>query len=241
MDVLADSIAGGGPQVVFLLGLALLCVILLMRSKRYFRQVTHYQVPKPHSPPPKVPAKTTAAIVSREAEKLEVSMHELARDLSGQLDSKIRVLELLIREANAAAERLEVAVQRADGTGQGAGDRGQGTREITPNYQVASSSEQTPRGFVNPAVEVSDPLPKQRPRFRAPSRPRQAADAQPLKIAGNPRFERIYALADAGLSVAKIANQIGSQIGEVELILSLRGTAAPIAGRNTPDEVVKSD
>ena len=33
-------------------------------------------------------------------------MHDLARDLSGQLDSKIRILELLIREADTVAARL---------------------------------------------------------------------------------------------------------------------------------------
>jgi hypothetical protein len=43
-------------------------------------------------------------------------------------------------------------------------------------------------------------------------------------LADDPRFERVYALADAGFSAARIASQIGSQVGEVELILSLRRT-----------------
>ena len=45
------------------------------------------------------------------------------------------------------------------------------------------------------------------------------------RTADDPRFERVYALADAGFSATKIATQIGSQVGEVELILSLRRVA----------------
>jgi hypothetical protein len=40
--------------------------------------------------------------------------------------------------------------------------------------------------------------------------------------ADDPRFARVFALADAGFSTARIASQVGSQVGEVELILSLR-------------------
>src|SRR5690242_11085725 len=106
MDVLAESNVPGGAQVLFLLGLGLTIVILLVRSRRYFRQATQYQDPRPQ---PKAPSKAAKASTAppKDYEKWEVSMHELARDVSGQLDTKIRVLELLIREANEAAARLE--------------------------------------------------------------------------------------------------------------------------------------
>ena len=39
----------------------------------------------------------------------EVRMHELARDLSAQLDSKMRALQALIADADRAAARLEAA------------------------------------------------------------------------------------------------------------------------------------
>jgi hypothetical protein len=211
MDVLAESV-GGGAQVVFLLGLGLLCVILLVRSKRYFRQVTQYQVPKPHATAKPSPAKIAAA-ASRETEKWEASMHDLARDLSGQLDSKIRVLELLIREASEAAVRLETAVKAAGGKGQGTGGKGQrpGADRVTASAEMNRPDELIP-----------PPQPRVRGAARRPPAPRETS--QPIVVTGNPRFERVYALADAGMSVAKIASQIGSQVGEVELILSLRGT-----------------
>ncbi len=93
-------------QEIFLVGLALLIVVLLVRSRRYFRQVTQYQIPRPDaSSTPRGPHPAT--MPPREFEKWEVAMHDLARDLSGQLDSKIRILELLIREADKVAGRLE--------------------------------------------------------------------------------------------------------------------------------------
>lgn len=130
-------------------------------------------------------------------------MHDLARELSGKLDSKIRVLELLIREANEAAARLEAAVR---------------SEVSVKNSGRPVHSDTSSRGT--------------RSALEAPGRPQPisplataAIDAKkPLKIANNPRFERIYALADAGMSATTIANQIGSQVGEVELILSLRSS-----------------
>lgn len=45
------------------------------------------------------------------------------------------------------------------------------------------------------------------------------------KSLNNARFARIYALADRGLSASAIASELSAQIGEVELILSLRSAA----------------
>jgi hypothetical protein len=204
MDVLAESSMPGGAQVLFLLGLGSMIVILLIRSRRYFRQVTQYQVPTPRAKPARKPVSASSA-PPKDYEKWEVSMHETARDLSGQLDTKIRVLELLIREANDAAARLETAMDRRSEVG---------SRKSEPR-DTRERAEPISRD-IHAALE---------PKRATPSRESKA----PLKIAGNPRFERIFALADAGMSPAKIANQIGSQVGEVELILSLRSSSSQTA------------
>jgi hypothetical protein len=39
----------------------------------------------------------------------QVEFHETCRDLKAEIDSKMRALQILIVEANAAAERLEKA------------------------------------------------------------------------------------------------------------------------------------
>ncbi len=161
MDVLAESSMPGGAQVLFLLGLGLMIVILLVRSRRYFRQVTQYQVPTPRAKSPRKPVSASSA-PPKDYEKWEVSMHELARDLSGQLDTKIRVLELLIREANDAAARLETAMDRRSEVG---------------------SRKSEPRDTRERSEPISrDTRVAMEPKRATPSRESQA----PLKIAGNP-------------------------------------------------------
>ena len=44
----------------------------------------------------------------------EVAMHETARDLMGRLDSKIVIVEQLVRRADQAAARLENVLQRIE-------------------------------------------------------------------------------------------------------------------------------
>ncbi len=202
MEVLADFGGVSGPQIVFLLGLSLVIVILMMRSRRYFRQVSR------HSNAPAPAISTTAkprpsAAPPKSLEQWEVSMHELARDLSGQLDSKIRVLELLIREAGDTAARLESAIGKS---------RPAPVANAAPITR-SDSSESESAPIIKP---IRPAVPSARP---------SRTTVEPLKIAGNPRFERVYALADAGMSPVSIANQIGSQVGEVELILSLRSAS----------------
>ncbi len=41
-------------------------------------------------------------------------MHELSRDLSGQLDTKIRIVQQLVLRAEDQTARLEAALQRAE-------------------------------------------------------------------------------------------------------------------------------
>ncbi|HKD36075.1 MAG TPA: hypothetical protein VKB78_04720, partial [Pirellulales bacterium] len=201
-------------QLLFLLGLGLVIFILLVRSKRYFRQVTQYQVPA--GQPGKTALPKKAAASSRELEKWEVEMHDLARDLMGQLDSKVRVLELLIREANEAAARLEAARGK-----KGARDEGRGAREAG-RRAADERTEQTAKPQV--LQEFSQPIDR-----GALRRQKSGESRKPLQVANNPRFERVYALADAGMTAATIAKQIGTQVGEVELILSLRGKHQPEA------------
>jgi len=197
----------GTAQGIFLVGLALLIVVLLVRSRRYFRQVMQYQVPRPDASPA-LRQPPQASMPPRDFEKWEVAMHDLARDLSGQLDSKIRILELLIREADKVAGRLETALARSRASSDS-------TRES------ARSSAATPNGK----------KPGDQPSPSAPVAAPTAIVAPSPSAVDKPRSDRIYALADAGLSPTTIANQIGSQVGEVELILGIRGQGTGVRGQ----------
>ena len=66
---------------------------------------------------PRRPRETTPHQPLRDAlddiARWQVEMHDLARNLQGELDTKIAVLQRLVIDARAEAERLEALVERA--------------------------------------------------------------------------------------------------------------------------------
>ena len=118
----------------------------------------------------------------------EIQMHDMARDLFGQLDSKIVIVTQLLSRAEEQLVLLQRAMERAEQLG------------IAPG-ETFSTLESSTTG--QPLVEPPHP---------------------PL-IQEGPCSE-IYELADEGYSSSAIATRLGAPVGEVELILSLRGNAS---------------
>jgi len=106
----------GGSTLIFLLAVALTVAVLLMRSHRYFAR--QRREGSGTSPPGGTAARGPArggspTAAPPEVANWEVHMHETARDLMGQLDSKMRALQALTAEADRAAARLEAAIDQA--------------------------------------------------------------------------------------------------------------------------------
>jgi len=111
MDLLKNSNWSSG---VFLAALAVAILILLRRSHRILGRRKQDDSPMVRLPRPKQ-EKSSHSNLDAPADVLrwEVQMHETARDLSGQLDSKMSALQALIADADRAAARLETALSRA--------------------------------------------------------------------------------------------------------------------------------
>jgi hypothetical protein len=129
----------------------------------------------------------------------EVHMHETARDLSAQLDAKLSLLQALIAEADRAARRLEAALDLAD-LAQPPDAR------VEPMQPVVASRPETFAAIQDSGAELD----------------RMAAEP-PVASERSRRREEIFQLADYGFAAAEIAHRVGSPVGEVELILGLRG------------------
>ena len=101
------------PSTWLLLGVAVVAGILLLRTNRYYARQRQQQ--------PSAPGPTTAAPQSARCHvetpagmaRWEVAMHDTARELSAQLDSKLSALQALVAEADRAAARLEAALASA--------------------------------------------------------------------------------------------------------------------------------
>ena len=87
--------------------------MLLIRIRRYMRRQKKSKSVMVRTDRPKPGERGHHLGLPPEAMNWEVDMHETARDLSAQLDSKMSALGHLIREADRASARLETALEAA--------------------------------------------------------------------------------------------------------------------------------
>ncbi|MCG8449537.1 MAG: ferritin-like domain-containing protein [Pirellulales bacterium] len=101
------------PVWMFLAGCALLTFILLKRSYRHFGK-RHKSNSGPieyvRRPTSKWDGAQRDALAQIERQKVE--MHEMSRDLNGQLNSRIIILEKLVGQSQQQIERLEQLLEQ---------------------------------------------------------------------------------------------------------------------------------
>jgi hypothetical protein len=181
-------------QTFFLIVMIMAAGYLFLRSQRYFARQKNGAA---SAVGPAVPPERPYTAVPQDLTRWEVEMHDTARQLSGQLDGKLAALGHLIREADRVAARLEAALSA--------------TRSAAP------ATTEEPSGNQARALETAGASeePAQSPAAGSPSAtPRPPADR---------RYEEIYLLADYGFDAAEIGRRVGMPVGEIQLILSLRG------------------
>jgi hypothetical protein len=215
-------------QVMLFAGVGLFVFVMINRLRRAFGKSSggtyadrSRQTDRRPGQPARRPREIIASARQRSAaalpehESWEVEFHRLAREIKGEIDTKMRALEALIQLAEDARTRLDGSIVRAESLG------------LSVQRNLGTNS---PEGQSFDEVKFSS---GGRRAVRARDAKSNREAARSLQITGgddpgdDPRFERVYALADAGFSAARIAAQIGSQIGEVELILSLRNANEP--------------
>lgn len=194
-------------------GMLLLVVILLRRLRRRSQA-------RPDEPDltasERIEAVRRQAALSRDPlERLMAEAEELTRHLAAVLDNKAARLELLIEEADRKLAAFDPGA--ADGSGprpDAHDDRRQG-RVVTKVGRLDPSLLDRARVAQAEAERASNELRGIDP---AAAALRQAASPP----AAPPGHERIYRLADEGLSPQEIARRTGEPVGQVELVLNLR-------------------
>lgn len=101
---------------MFLAGVGLFAFILLRRSYRYFgtsrRRVDNAAIDL--QPRPKAPWDGVQHDAMARIDRQKVEMFEMARDLNGQLSSKIIILEQLIADSQQQINRMEDVLAQLD-------------------------------------------------------------------------------------------------------------------------------
>jgi hypothetical protein len=209
MRLLADgTLLGLSASQVALLGSGLALVYALKR----WRRVTVARNAAGRGRGSAAPARATVAAsgernaprsalnvqeLTVEVQALLTEVEETARRAAAQVDNRYRKLEQLVAEADEKIRRLEALMAEARRMGQ-PGGAGQAAAPTT----VAAA---------NAAMGGADLVSRLRQERGAPA------------AAEDPAYRPIYQLADLGKSAREIAQELGRQPGEVELILALRG------------------
>ncbi|HCK40023.1 MAG: hypothetical protein CMJ72_08180 [Planctomycetaceae bacterium] len=103
------------PAWLFFAGCAMLTIMLLKRTyRRIGRRHKSSNVPieRVHRPSDKWDGVQRDALAQIERQK--VDMYEMSRDLNGQLNTKIIVLEQLISQSQQQIERMEQLLEEAE-------------------------------------------------------------------------------------------------------------------------------
>lgn len=178
-------------------GIAVLTWILLRRTWKYRRQSQLARTsPNPHAD---FRDRHDHGIeLSRDMTRFQVEIYDFARDMRADIDTKMRVLQTLTRQADQQAKRLEEAINQAKNLGIAeCRDTLEEIRHVTAQTVVLDDMQAELNGML-PQIAPVDHL--QDTHFR----------------------NQVFALADNGLSAEGIANQTGVTLGEVELTLSSR-------------------
>jgi hypothetical protein len=196
--------ADNTATTLFLAGLLLVVLTFLRRGSRKLRRgpsVSQRLAARAAEAAAGAGIATTADTPAHLA-RWEIELHELAREATAQVDTKLRLLQEYLRAADEQAQRLESLLTRA--------------------AEVGAAPE---AWTWQPAAErnLDSGLPLEQAAARLRTAPRGAP--RPRSDGDSTRQRQIYSLADSGLGSRAIAQQTGYPIGEVELVLSLRGRA----------------
>jgi len=241
----------GVSQLLLLLAVVLIVGTTLLRTQRHLtraRKQMAWRPPSRYDETMRAEGTGTAYLPDQVA-AWEVRMHETARDLAGQLDSKMRALGVLIEQANRAAARLERALEQTahqpleSGREPRAASRpqaapGDSVPVATGASQQHDSQATDPCGHIanRPAGSGGAALPigqastqAQMLRAAVDKAGRESGPAPTNHATGEHsedlttrRREEVYMLSDYGFPPLEIAHRVGIPVGEVELMLRLR-------------------
>ncbi len=200
------------PSTLCLILLAVTTVFLLIRTRgQLARQRQRWEMEesdtkiRDYDEGPKA-VSSSAGGLPDDLARWEVEMQETARQVSAQLDTKFSLLQSLIAEADRAAARLEDALDRFHPT-------------LPPGSQAESL-----RPVAWQACDIRRELETRERENTAGESDLSTPEGDPSRASDRGRRrEEIYRLADYGFATGEIARRVGSPVGEVELILSLRG------------------
>ncbi|MFW5856441.1 MAG: hypothetical protein ACOCX4_01070 [Planctomycetota bacterium] len=217
-----DSVAAGTDLVLVLLGIGIaIAVPYIIRRNR--RSTT----------PPTEPVRNqwerqkSASRGRAEADRILVELVETSREISARMDTKIRILNTLIRDAERCIARLETLQDGKDDAAPAdaapmaaAAPPGPDAQSVPPvAADAATRTAPSNRERTRPA-ETAPQAPAAEPEVPGP----RPADPPPPADGADDTVRQVVALGNEGFDVPDIARRLDISRQEVNLILRLHAT-----------------
>ena len=195
---------------------ALLSVALLRRSKE--RSVTARDLTREQ-----LARQRDLRQIHTSIEDILLQVEELSQRMNAQIDAKTAALNEALRKADeqiAKLERSRTGRSGALGTSGEYATRRAGTEKVVGQPAVMAPGSNAPPPVATRPVEArGDIVPRAIPALLASS------EVGRPELTRGERRRRIYELADGGHAAMAIADALRIPLGEVEMILNLRGYA----------------
>ena len=187
-------LASAVSWTMFSLGVVLMIFILMRRSWRYQRE-NRRSARKAAAIRPDAKPRTPLVDAPLEVLRWQVEMHDIARELKAELDSKMSALQALIRMAQQQTQQLDTAIQRAEMMG---------ISTCRDTLETVERLGESPGALPDAMLPRID----------------ESSVAELIKPSN--QRSRVYSLHDDGHDPKSIAERMDLAVGEVELILSVR-------------------
>lgn len=189
-------------QMLFLGGIALATWVLMRRL--FIRRGKNKKSVDPIKEITKKERPAQSIDAPAESLRWEVRIHDLGREISGRIDSKLSALQALTKLAHAAAERLEIATMHA--------------AELESKHYGSSSLDAIERRLHEATFEVGSPV------TISTSQPKPAA-IDPVES-----LRRVVKrMLENGQTAEEIASETHMPLGEVEFLASTLRVSNPKA------------
>ncbi len=144
---------------------------------------------------------------------------DLSRQINGEIDTRLAKLEILLRDADQTISQLEKLTGKesktqplppSEPTGKGA----EAIRKITEDFQQPKRAESS---------KTSTPMTEKTNKTEEKSEESESPASSQNNVKNSIEKQQILEMSEQGMSPVEIAQELNRPIGEIELILALKG------------------
>lgn len=162
--------------------------------------------------------------IHQSMEELLLQIEDVSRRINAQVDTKFAKLETVVRDADDRIARLQGLLGRQRPPAPSAGDKRPTSKPAEKPEAAKPKRAQAFRpGLPTGTTPAPAPPPTGQPTPAGAGSPAEQTPPNPSPGSTAERRTKVYEMADAGAKPMAIADALQIPLGEVELLLNLRG------------------